>query len=395
MKIGFLFNHDALHQIPHTAPIIAELVASGVDVSVFTSSPQQEGRARDFIPAGLPVRFVRLATSRAADIMNVLALGVIPFRRLAILRRNSPSFRDLDALVVPETTSTRLKRQQGLADLKLIYLPHGAGDRSVGFHEVTRLFDFVLLSGNKVRDRMLRGALISPENHAVVGYPKFDTVDFDHAPRIFDNDLPTVLYNPHFDPLLSSWGAMGEEVLDYFAGQDKYNLIFAPHVMLFKRRLHASLEHRRMRLRKAIPRRFLDAPHIHIDTGSTMSTDMTYTRAADIYLGDVSSQVYEWIYKPRPCIFINSHDAAWKANPDYAHWSLGEVIDGVSDLPGALARAVAGNGGFAGLQSKAFRETFCMSGVPSSRRAADAIRQFLGAPPVACSSDEAVLRKAL
>ncbi|MBM9403257.1 hypothetical protein JUN65_16915 [Gluconacetobacter azotocaptans] len=383
MKVGFLFNHDALHQISHTAPIIAELVAAGVDVSVFTSSPEQEKRVRHLIPSDMPVHFVRLTTSRLVEVVNAIALGVIPFRRLAILRQNVPVFASLDALVVPETTSTLLKRRYALNNLKLIYLPHGAGDRSVGFRAVTRLFDFVLLPGNKVRDRMLRGELITSDNHAVIGYPKFDTIAFDQVPRIFDNGRPTVLYNPHFDPLLSSWGKMGEEVLDYFSQQDTFNLIFAPHVMLFQRRLHASLEHRRMRLRKAIPRRFTDLPHIRIDTGSTMSTDMSYTRAADIYLGDVSSQVYEWIYNPRPCIFINSHNASWQGNPSYAHWSLGEVINKVSDLPGALERASADSGRFADLQAKAFKETFCMSGTQSSRRAAEAIKRFLTMPSAA------------
>lgn len=29
---------------------------------------------------------------------------------------------------------------------------------------------------------------------------------------------------------------------------------------------------------------------------------MTYTPAADIYLGDVSSQSYEFLLDPRPCL---------------------------------------------------------------------------------------------
>ncbi|MFT8674544.1 MAG: hypothetical protein ABF990_03875 [Acetobacter sp.] len=378
MKIGFLFNHDMLHQIAHTAPIAAELAAEGVDVSILCSSPEQERRVRALVPAGLPVRFVQLTTSRLANIANSLTGGVIPFRRLGILRQNLSLFAGFDALVVPETTSTLLKSRYGLNGLKLIYLPHGAGDRSIGFRGVTRLFDFVLLSGNKVRDRMLRSGLVTAENCKIVGYPKFDTVDLDHVPRIFDNDRPTVLYNPHFDPLLSSWRTMGEQVLDYFAQQDRFNLIFAPHVMLFQRRLHASLEHRRLWFRRKIPQRFFGLPHIRIDTGSPLSTDMSYTRAADIYLGDVSSQVYEWIYRPRPCIFLNSHHAAWRGNPNYAHWLLGDVIDSIAELPAALERAMADPTRFAHLQEHACKETFGVDdNRPSSQRAAQAITSFL------------------
>lgn len=378
MKIGFLFNHDAIHQITHTAPIIAELVAKGANVSVLTSSLEQEQRVRHFVPSGTPIHFIQLKTSKLVDIINIIACGILPFRRLAILRQNLSIFADFDALIVPETTSTLLKSRYGLNNLKMIYLPHGAGDRAVGFQAVTRLFDFVLLSGSKVRDRMLADRLITPDNHAIVGYPKFDTIDFSHTPRIFNNDRPTVLYNPHFDPQLSSWADMGEPILDYFAGQDQFNLIFAPHIMLFQRRIHTSLEHKRVRFRKMIPRRFTNLPHIHIDTGSTRSADMTYTRAADIYLGDVSSQIYEWIYKPRPCIFINSHNASWQGNPNYAHWALGEVINSVAELPGALERAQASFPAFSQLQADAFRETFHMTGAPSpSKRAADAIMEFL------------------
>ncbi len=47
---------------------------------------------------------------------------------------------------------------------------------------------------------------------------------------------------------------------------------------------------------------------------------MSYTTAADIYLGDVSSQVYEFLYEPRPCLFLNSHEFAWKSDPNFAHW---------------------------------------------------------------------------
>ena len=56
---------------------------------------------------------------------------------------------------------------------------------------------------------------------------------------------------------------------------------------------------------------------------------MTYMLAADIYLGDVSSQVYEFLLEPRPCIFLNGHNVPWQDNPYYSHWTLGQVIDDV------------------------------------------------------------------
>ena len=66
---------------------------------------------------------------------------------------------------------------------------------------------------------------------------------------------------------------------------------------------------------------------ILIDTGSERCVDMTYTSAADIYVGDVSSQVCEFLETPRPCVFLNAHQIDWQNNPDFAHWHFGDVVD--------------------------------------------------------------------
>lgn len=380
LAIGFLFNHDAGHQIAHTAPIIAALAGeAGVVVTVLASSPAQEDAVRALLPeaAAGRVRFVQLDVGPWAARIDRLARWIAPFRRVAVLKENLARFAALDALVVPETTSAFLRTRFGLVKPALIYLPHGAGDRSVGFRPVTAVFDLVLLSGRKVRDRMLAGGLIRDGHHAIVGYPKFDTVDLDARPRLFADDRPVVLYNPHFDPRLSSWWTMGDGVLDWFARQDRFNLIVAPHVMLFQRRVHASVEHRRLRWRGDIPARFPGLPNILVDTGSARSVDMTYTRAADIYLGDASSQIYEWIARPRPAIFLNSHGAQWRDDPSYAHWRLGEVVDDVAGLPAALDRAMADPAAFADGQRAAFADTFSLTDVPSARRAAEAILAYL------------------
>ena len=68
---------------------------------------------------------------------------------------------------------------------------------------------------------------------------------------------------------------------------------------------------------------------------------MSYTRAADIYIGDVSSQVYEFLSEPKPCIFIGRPDTAWLDNPDYAHWSYGPVCHSATDVMTALSTAQA------------------------------------------------------
>ncbi|HEX7852707.1 MAG TPA: hypothetical protein VF503_03335 [Sphingobium sp.] len=376
LTVGFLFNHDALHQVRHSAPVIAELLAfPDVRVVVLTSTTAQEAEVRALIgEAAANVRFETLSVGMAARALDAVLGLVVPLRRIAVLRENLAAFRALDVLVVPESTSMMLRDRFGLKDLRLVRVQHGSGDRSVTFRPVIARFDLMLLAGEKVRERMIAMGLTTPEKSALVGYPKFDTVDpAAPGPRLFDNDRPTVVYNPHFEPMLSSWFDWGVEVLDWFAGQDRFNLIFAPHVMLFRRRIHASVEHRRMRWRADLPDRYRGLSHMLIDTGSAASTDMSYMKAADIYIGDISSQIYEWIARPRPAIFLNPSHVDWRDNPDFAHWHLGEVVEAMNALPSALDRAVTAPETYKAAQAEAFARTFSVTQEPASRRAAQAI----------------------
>lgn len=383
MKVGFLFNHDALHQISHTASVVAAVTREpAAEVTVLTSSAVQEARLRSLIgdAAAARVRFVALTIGTTARVLDTALSRVVPFRRLAMLRENRAIFAALDVLVVPESTSLALRDRFGVTGLKFVWIPHGAGDRSIGYRKVGGGFDLTLVAGEKVRHGMLANGVVTPETVAVVGYPKFDTIDF-AAPRppLFADGRPTALYNPHFDPLLSSWYACGIDVLDRFArGQAPANLLCAPHVMLFKRRIHASVEHRRIAWRRDVPARFDRAAGVAVDTGSVRSIDMTYTLGADLYIGDASSQVYEFIARPRPTIFLNPHRLDWQGRPEFEHWQLGEVIERAEDLPTAVARALADPERFAEVQRRAFAWTFDRVDGRAGERAARAILARFG-----------------
>ncbi len=376
MKIGFLYNHDALHQVSHTAPVIAALADDPrAEVTVLTSSDAQAQRVRALIgDAAANVRFVALGIGPLARALDAGLRWIAPFRRIAVLRENLAEFATLDALVVPETTSLMLRDRFALTDLKYVWIPHGAGDRSVGFRNVMKGFDLVLLSGSKVRDRMLALGLVTPDNHAIVGYPKFETVDLSRRPRLFDDgQRPAILYNPHFDPLLSSWYSWGEVVVDTIIARGDVDLAVAPHVMLFQRRIHASVEHRRLHWRRDLPARWRSRAGLIVDPGSTRSIDMSYTLGADIYIGDTSSQIYEWIARPRPAIFLNPGRIDWADDPSFAHWQLGEVVDDLAQLDPAIDRALAEPHRFDAAQRDAFARTFDRGDRPAARRAADAI----------------------
>lgn len=380
-RIGFLFNHDELHQVAHIAPIISALQrqAPSASVEIITSSHRQAEAVRQFLDPACPLpAFWSIRPHPGTRLAEKMLGNMVPLNRLSSLKRSADLFRHFDALVVPETTTTFLKKSGHTERPKLIFFPHGAGDRSIGFSPEISLFDYVLLPGAKTRDRMLSAGVIRPDNYCIVGYPKFEAYGDRPPVRLFDNGRPTVLYNPHFDPLLSSWFRFGEQVLAYFAEQTAYNLIFAPHVMLFQRRLLASVEHRLLRFRQRIDPRYGALDHIHIDTGSPRSVDMTYTNAADIYLGDVSSQIYEFIRTPRPAIFLNSHGAEWRDNPNYEHWTFGPVLGDIGGLGAALAAVQPLPDVYRQAQARAFAYSFDMdSQQPPSQRAAAAIADFL------------------
>ena len=380
MHIGFLFNHPGGHQVAHALPIALALLRRGSNArgSVLVSEAC-EGEVRRIAAAtpAPPPEIIRLRPpSKFARAANRMSGRSIPADIISTLHRNLDRFRALDALVVPEKTSLMLKSLFGLKALKLIHTRHGAGDRAIGFDKASGRFDLVLLSGEKIRDRLAEADLLKEDGYAIVGYPKFDLSPPNRA-RLFPKDRPTVLYNPHPSPALSSWYRMGHQILDWFAKNGRYNLIFAPHVMLFNKRVTASLSPFALGLNAGPRADHYQHDHMLIDTGSPASLDMTYTGAADIYIGDASSQVYEFIRRPRPCFFLNPRGHIWQGNPDFAHWRAGHVLDRIDQLDAALADVPRLTPAMRECQESLFAYSFDLQKRPSSERAAEAILGFM------------------
>lgn len=380
-RICFLFNHDQTHQLAHSLPIALALAARGTHhITLAYARPAIRAEIeRQADPALLGrMELVHLTLKRGGSQLLAGALErLVPATKLLIYRDNLDFFRSFDAVVVSEKTSLLLKTRYGLDNLKLIHTRHGAGDRAIGFNTESAGFDLVLVAGPKIRDRLIAEAGLRPEQTALVGYPKFDLCA---ANRFADSfpapERPTVIYNPHPSPKLSSWFKHGAAVLEAFRRQDRYNLIFAPHVMLFERQWVVTLDP--PSIARVVPPGpdHGSEPRIHIDTGSAASSDMSYTNRADIYLGDVSSQVYEFLRTPRPCLFLNSHGVRWQDDPNYLHWRAGPVLDSPANLLDAIDAAVAGQSAYAGAQQALIDATFSVSDRPSAERAADAISAF-------------------
>jgi len=382
MRIGFLFNHDQVHQVAHALPVALAMRKNnpGVEVVVITTNDQLNQEVCHLSArVGLPIDPLQIGLTSSLTRFAARHLeAVFPVTKLCIYRDNLDLFRSFDALVVAEKTSLLLKSRYRLDNLKIIHTRHGAGDRAIGFDKASAGFDHVLVSGSKIRERLIRDAGLAPDSMSTVGYPKFDLMP-DTPPRLplQANGKPTVLYNPHPSPHLSSWFEDGRDVLEYFLNDQRYNLIFAPHVMLFHRKFVVTIDKLKIDRPGRIEQRFYDAPNIHIDLGSRASTDMTYTAAADIYLGDVSSQIYEFLHRPKPCLFIDSHGVDWRGNANYAHWQAGDVIPDAKNLGDALDRSVQRHYRYRPVQRELFQRSFELTAERSADRASRAIMGVL------------------
>ncbi|TCS04325.1 hypothetical protein [Caulobacter sp. BK020] len=387
MRIGFLFNHDQVHQVAHSLPIALALARGDRDLEIVVATTNRRltaevirlgggliGHGVDLVELGL--------TRRSSKFLAATTEAVLPATKLLVYRDNLAFFRSLDILVVAEKTSLILKTRYGLKDLRIVHTRHGAGDRAIGFDKASAGFDHVLVSGRKIRDRLIHETGVDPGKISTVGYPKFDLRPAQGVTHpLHDDGRPVVLYNPHVSPHLSSWYEAGRQVLDWFVEHDDHHLIFAPHVMLFERPFVATIDKLRLDRAGRIDERYLRAPNIHIDLGSRASTTMAYTQRADLYLGDVSSQVYEFLLQPRPCVFLNTHRFDWSGDPNFGHWRAGPVIEDVADLGAAMDRSRREHETvWRPVQEVLFDESFDLTDEPSAQRAARAVARFAGLP---------------
>lgn len=381
-SILFLFNHDATHQLAHTAGILRAIAEEGATVPLvcaYGTDAIARG-VRDIIGerAAAQISWFDLSLPRKGLLTRLIG-AIAPAERLARLKHHAGELRKAAVIVSPERTCLHLKRKWGSDGPQFIFVPHGAGDRSVTYHPDMKDFDAMLVSGQKVADEMIGNGIADERSIAIIGYPKFDVIDRHSSRRFFGNDRLTFVYNPHFDPYLSSWYAHGRRIIDWFAfgpGRD-YNLIFAPHIMLFRKKMHISPEYKVMKRRPDLNPRWQGLPNILIDTGSDRLCDMSYTLGSDAYIGDVSSQIYEFLSHPRPAFFIDTHSGAKSAEPPYLSWQAGDVVRSADELFALLPQARERGQHYRARQEDIFDYTMASGSEPSSLRGARAIRNWL------------------
>ena len=291
MRIAFLYIAEA-YQCYHGAAIAMELARrTGVTVVNYYNDPATPHHLSRITAAwggpAIETRALRKSSlTRALQRMQRLGM----FKDM-VMRDNAAELNGYDAIFAVENTVASLRRL-GVTHPRLIYSPHGFGDRARGFIPRIAAFDLVLLAGRKTAARMLEAGLVRDGGYALTGSVKLETADrIDRTSTLpFGAPRRTILYNAHKEPKLTSWQRFIEPMLAGFAADRSMNLIVAPHIKMFRRQNEALRDHWRAR----------STDNVLVDPGSDRSVDMSYAAAADIYVGDVSSQVYEFLATPRP-----------------------------------------------------------------------------------------------
>ena len=241
---------------------------------------------------------------------------------------NRVTLRQINAFITPLYDYLALK--WFLKNKLLIFTSHGIANRAYSFDNRIKQFDLFFLTGsNEERDRKKRKQL-TKSNYKVVGFLKFDLLKDKLIPKLFLNQNKTILYNPHWNRQLTSFHKYGFALLDFFSRNPQYNLIFAPHSRLITKNQGYLIK-----LKK-----YKDFRNILIDFESEYCNDMTYTKCADIYIGDASSQALEFIYyRPRPCIFIDAHKIRNDTFNRPIAWDLGLIIRDIQKFDSLLNNA--------------------------------------------------------
>jgi len=248
----------------------------------------------------------------------------------------------------------------------LFYLYHGTGTRKYGFENKLKGFDYILAPGKYHKERLKKVLLLTDEKIKIVGTPKSDWIKLNKIKEnnLFNNEYPIFYYAPHWDINISSYLKWRNIILNYFLDNNQYNLIFAPHPLI---------KHLSKKQGYKIETNLKNTNNIIIDHGGRNSIDGTYSALANIYIGDVSSMITEWILqKPRPCIIINAHQKRWKNNDDYYMWNFGSVISDFNDFQKIIKKSINSND-HEKIQ-KELREEFVQ---PNSKPSSDLCAEFI------------------
>lgn len=271
--------------------------------------------------------------------------------KLPMLAALLPHLRRADVVLVAEQTSLWLPKLLGKAVPPFAFTVHGAGPISHGRWKRLRAADAVMVPSALMAAEMV-AAGVSQDSVRLTGYAKSAFPPSIAAEGMFAERRPIILYNPHWQEHRSSWPMWGPQIVDAIAQSGAWNLIFAPH----------------QRLIEIAPEvadtiaRFANHPAVHCDMDSFAMVDGSYPQIADLYLGDTSSQVLEFVARPRPVVLLRPDGLRWKEAHSGQYQKLGQTVRDLSDLLPSLASAEAVHGQYRAAQADYAAQTLGLTG---------------------------------
>jgi hypothetical protein len=358
--VAFLFLGEML-LVPHLWPIVDALARARpdlrIDLWISTSAHEQllRGWLEQDAHPGVRLRrapgFRRGIAARAGDNPPLPA-------KLPMLLRLAPRLWRVPVVVCAEQTSLWLPRMLPIP-AQFVFTVHGAGPLNYNKDGRLRHARALFVPSDYLTPQHLAHG-IAADAIRVTGYAKAAFRPSLGAADIFAERHPVLLYSPHWQRYRSSWWEWGRAIVAMLAAQTHYNIVLAPHQRLFERDPEA----------RAFLAGFADLPHVHLDSGSFAMVDGSYTAMADLYLGDSSSQIIEYLARPRPCIVLDSPAMDWKPD-DYRQ--CGAVVRRLDDLWSAILGAEAAHPAYRGVQQAFAEQALGDAGMDAPQRAAEAI----------------------
>ncbi|TPG42796.1 hypothetical protein EAH79_02765 [Sphingomonas koreensis] len=369
-RVAFLFLGETL-LIPHLYPIVEALAAAdpALPIELWVSTSVHEVLIGGWL-AATPFANVRVRRAPGFRALRGHEDGRNPPlpAKLPMLARLAPRLARTPVVVCAEQTSLWLPTLLPLPS-RFIKTPHGAGSLMRRKDRRRRAAWRTLVAAPGER-AALAAVGVDPARIAVTGYVKAAFRQRADRAALFAEARPIILYNPHWRQHRSSWWRWGGEVIQRIVQSGRYNLIFAPHQRLIEGA---------PRLR-AIVADLADRHDVLCDLDSFAMVDGSYTAAADLYLGDTSSQIVEFLMRPRPCVFLDAQGVDWRRDPAYAMWENGAVVSDLDALIPALDAAPALQPALADRQAAfAERQLGPLDGQAPARAAAEILAALPGA----------------
>ena len=305
-KIAFHITSNKAH-FPHMEGLIKELLGKkNIELIVFYANQSDIETLGELGSSSLikKEKLVRLSFSYDSffwlrlirgikRLLLKLIKGVYTLDVHLLYLNNHKKIKNIDAIIFSDSITGNIFKKIN-PNIKVIWTLHGPSLNDTFPRGREPLGVDLVLSPGETTTNSFQNAKCKT---AQVGSIKLTSrINFSNSKQLFENNNKVILFNPHFNETIgaTAWKDFGEDIFEFFKDNPIFNLIFAPHPNWKLVYNHDFLE------------AYKDCPNIRIDIDSDKLTNLYYEPFSDIYVGDVSSQVFEYIFlKPRKTLFLD------------------------------------------------------------------------------------------